>query len=173
MIQLRQIRAQELSLMGQDAYSRLRQALVRVLAYSSGYTPEWVFRKAHSGDILLLVILRGINRVINKVINNPQEMEEVGFVIAQIDTHNNMPALYLFGVEVEDSARFSIADYRDLSRVLTLLAVHKGCCVVRAKSPRPGWSRVAERLGFVPVATEYERAVVIPVEKPVEVGGDS
>jgi hypothetical protein len=157
-LRLRQIRVDELH--DPTARDVLRLALNRVLDHSSGYTADWVFRKSLSGDMMLLEIQQHQDDLDQDPDLYPRRHpERIGYIVAQIDTHSELPVLYLFGVEITDEHRMTVVDYQGLSHVLNLLAARKGCTVVRAKSPRPGWSRVAERLGFVPIAIEYERAV--------------
>lgn len=138
MITLRQIRQPELP----DRWPGVQVAVDAVLEHSSGYTPQWVLQKVASGAILLLEVQR--------------DRKGIGHVFAQIDTHSELMALYLFGVYVRPEERLSAADYRGLRRALVALAERCGCAAIRAKSPRPGWGRLAAQLGFEPVAVEYQ-----------------
>lgn len=139
MIRLRQVRRAELPARWPGA----TRAAEAVLEHSSGYTPEWLYRKSISGIMLVLEVLR--------------DGENAGYVFGQVDSHSEIRVLYLFGVWL--AGRFRAEEYRELRDVLDALAVHLGAQAVRAKSPRRGWERLAERLDFEPIATEYERKV--------------
>lgn len=139
MIHLRQIRRAELP----ARWPEVCVPAEAVLEHSSGYTTDWLYRKSISGIMLILEVLR--------------DGGSAGYVFGQLDSHSEIRAFYLFGVWL--AGRFRAEEYRELRDVLDALAVHLGAQAVRAKSPRRGWERLAERLGFEPIATEYERKV--------------
>jgi len=138
MIRLRQIRRADLA----PCWPRIRQAVEEVLAWSKGYSPGWVLAAAERGDLFLLEVFAN---------------EPFGLILAQIDSHSTERVLYLFGVWAGPEAPEAWMD--ELSPLLGDLSRRLGCMVIRAKSPRRGWERLAARLGFSPVAVEYERRI--------------
>lgn len=138
MIRLRQIRRVDLL----ACWPKIRPAVKEVLAWSKGYTPEWVLASAERGDLFLLEILAD---------------DSFGLILAQIDSHSTERVLYLFGVWAGPEAPDGWMD--ELSPLLGDLSRRLGCSVIKAKSPRKGWERPAARLGFSPVAVEYERRI--------------
>jgi hypothetical protein len=135
---LRQIRASD----ARARSAEIGEAARSILAYSSGYTEDWLFRKLDSGIMMLLEVVQGGSGA--------------GFVVAQVDTHSDLRVLYLWGVYGRPGSRL---DYPGLRATLELLAREKRCSHIRAKSPRRGWGRIAAAMGFEPVAIEYERQV--------------
>lgn len=138
MIRLRQVRRHELS----EKWPAIEPELFLVLQWSKGYTTSWVRAGIDHNRLWLLEILNG--------------SEVIGNVVLQVDAHNEIPALYIFGLYVRPGIK---GWHAETAIRLRELARRLGCKAIRAKSPRRGWERIAEALGFEPVATEYEQEV--------------
>lgn len=118
-------------------WGKVKEVLERLSSVSDGWIPEDVYAFLISGQATLYV----------------NDGDWKGFCILQLVPDYSQKRLHVWIAQTTDDPKAYMAEVEMLARQI-------GASRITFDSPRKGWVRRAERLGFKPRMTRYEKELI-------------